>query len=67
MLNTLTDTETFVETNQDYAYQCALTSFHLELKAIRIFEPGVMVETFVTNLCVKLYYASFKLLLAKHI
>ena len=50
MLNALTDTKTFVETNQDYSYQCALTSLRLELKAIRIFEPGVMVETFVTNL-----------------
>ena len=50
MMNALTDTKTFVETNQDYAYQCALTSLRLELKAIRNFEPGVMVETFVTNL-----------------
>ena len=50
MLNALTDTKTFVETNQDYSYQCALTSLRLELKAIRNFEPGVMVETFVTNL-----------------
>ena len=50
ILNTLTDAKTFLETNQDYSYQCALTSLRLELKAIRIFEPGVMVETFVTNL-----------------
>ena len=34
----------------DYAFQCALTNLALELKSVPRFQPGVEIETFITNL-----------------
>ena len=35
---------------QEYAYQCCLSNLGLEIKSIKRFEPGVMVETFAVAL-----------------